>query len=110
MSRKIVTRKSLIIVESPAKCKKIEEILGPGYTCIASFGHLRNIPDLRAIDIENNFAITYSIIQEVIKLKQIEKIRKAILESDEVILASDDDREKENPKDYKIVSEWINNL
>jgi DNA topoisomerase-1 len=95
MSRKIVTRKSLIIVESPAKCKKIEEILGSGYTCIASFGHLRNIPDLRAIDIENNFAITYSIIQEVIKLKQIEKIRKAILESDEVILASDDDREGE---------------
>ena len=93
---KIVTKKSLIIVESPAKCKKIESILGPGYKCIASFGHLRNIPDLKSIDIENGFAITYSIIQEAIKLKQIEKIRKEILDADEVILASDDDREGES--------------
>jgi DNA topoisomerase-1 len=44
---------------------------------------------------ENDFAITYSIIQEPIKLKQIEKIRKEILDADEVILASDDDREGE---------------
>ena len=95
MSR-IVTKKSLIIVESPAKCKKIESILGPGYKCIASFGHLRNIPDLKSIDIENGFAITYSIIQEAIKLKQIEKIRKEIADADEVILASDDDREGES--------------
>ena len=93
---KIVTKKSLIIVESPAKCKEIESILGPGYKCIASFGHLRNIPDLKSIDIENGFAITYSIIQEAIKLKQIEKIRKEILDADEVILASDDDREGES--------------
>jgi len=93
---KIVTKKSLIIVESPAKCKKIESILGPGYKCIASFGHLRNIPDLKSIDIENGFAITYSIIQEAIKLKQIEKIRKEIADADEVILASDDDREGES--------------
>ena len=84
MFRKIVTKKSLIIVESPAKCKKIESILGPGYKCIASFGHLRNIPDLKSIDMENDFAITYSIIQENIKLKQIEKIRKEILDADEV--------------------------
>lgn len=95
MSR-IVTKKSLIIVESPAKCKKIESILGPGYKCIASFGHLRNIPDLKSIDIENGFAISYSIIQEAIKLKQIEKIRKEIVDADEVILASDDDREGES--------------
>lgn len=93
---KIVTKKSLIIVESPAKCKKIESILGPGYKCIASFGHLRNIPDLKSIDIENGFTITYSIIQEAIKLKQIEKIRKEIADADEVILASDDDREGES--------------
>jgi len=95
MSR-IVTKKSLIIVESPAKCKKIESILGPGYKCIASFGHLRNIPDLKSIDIENGFTINYSIIQEAIKLKQIEKIRKEIVDADEVILASDDDREGES--------------
>ena len=95
MSTKYKLTKSLIIVESPAKCKKIESILGPGYKCIASFGHLRNIPDLKSVDIENDFAINYSIIQEPIKLKQIEKIRKEILEADEVILASDDDREGE---------------
>ena len=76
MSRKIVTRKSLIIVESPAKCKKIEEILGSGYTCIASFGHLRNIPDLRAIDIENNFAPRFKTVDS--KEQQISKIKKAI--------------------------------
>ena len=93
---KIVTKKSLIIVESPAKCKKIESILGPGYKCIASFGHLRNIPDLKSIDIENGFAINYSIIQEAIKLRQIEKIRKEIIDADEVILAADDDREGES--------------
>jgi DNA topoisomerase-1 len=93
---KFVTKKSLIIVESPAKCKKIESILGPGYKCIASYGHLRNIPDLKSIAIENGFAITYSIIQEAIKLKQIEKIRKEIADADEVILASDDDREGES--------------
>ena len=96
MTTKYKLTKSLIIVESPAKCKKIESILGPGYKCIASFGHLRNIPDLKSIDIENGFAISYSIIQEAIKLKQIEKIRKEIVDADEVILASDDDREGES--------------
>jgi DNA topoisomerase-1 len=95
MSRKIVTRKSLVIVESPAKCKKIEGILGPGYKCIASYGHLRSIQGLDAIDTENGFAITYSIIQEDIKLKQIERIRKEIVDTDEVILATDGDREGE---------------
>jgi len=35
----------LVIVESPAKCKKIESYLGPGYKCIASFGHIRELAD-----------------------------------------------------------------
>lgn len=95
MSRKILTKTSLVIVESPAKCKKIESILGPGYKCIASYGHLRSIADLAAIDIENDFKIEYSVIQEDIKLKQIERIRKEIVASDEVILATDGDREGE---------------
>ena len=46
---------TLVIVESPAKCNKIESYLGPGYKVIASFGHLRNISGLEAIDINNNF-------------------------------------------------------
>ena len=33
----------LVIVESPAKCKKIESYLGPGYKCLASFGHIRQL-------------------------------------------------------------------
>ena len=86
---------SLVIVESPAKCKKIENYLGPGYKVIASFGHLRTISGLESIDIQNGFNTTYSVIQEPLKLKQIEKIRAEILKSDDVIIATDDDREGE---------------
>ena len=86
---------TLVIVESPAKCKKIESYLGTGYKVIASFGHLRNISGLEAINVNDNFATTYSIIQENLKLKQIEKIRSEIAKSDEVVIATDDDREGE---------------
>lgn len=86
---------SLVIVESPAKCKKIESYLGPGYKVIASFGHLRNISGLEAIDINNNFFTKYSVINEDLKLKQIEKIRSEIAKANDVIIATDDDREGE---------------
>ena len=86
---------SLVIVESPAKCKKIETYLGPGYKVIASFGHLRTIAGLKDIDVKNNFLTKYSIIQEELKLKQIEKIRTEITNADDVIIATDDDREGE---------------
>lgn len=86
---------SLVIVESPAKCKKIEGYLGAGYKVIASFGHLRTIDGLESIDVSNNFHTSYSIIQENIKLKQIEKIRSEIANANEVILALDGDREGE---------------
>ena len=87
--------KIVVIVESPAKCKKIEGYLGPGYKVIASFGHLRNLDGLSAIAIENGFKPTYTIIQEDLKLKQIEKLRSEIATADDVILATDDDREGE---------------
>jgi len=93
MPKKYTTSTTLIIVESPAKCKKIEEYLGPGYKCVATYGHLRTIPSLKNIDIENNFKPTYTVIDETIKKKQIEVLRKAIKNADEVILASDGDRE-----------------
>jgi DNA topoisomerase-1 len=86
---------SLVIVESPAKCKKIETYLGPGYKVIASFGHIRNISGLESIDINNNFNTKYSVIEEELKLKQIEKLRSEIAKSDDVIIATDDDREGE---------------
>jgi len=86
---------SLVIVESPAKCKKIESYLGPGYKVIASFGHLRTISGLESIDISNQFLTKYSVIPEELKLKQIEKIRAEITKSHDVIIATDDDREGE---------------
>ncbi len=95
MSKKMKTTTTLLIVESPAKCKKIEEYLGPGYKCIATYGHLQTIQSLKDIDINNNFKPTYSIINEPLKKKQIEVLRKAIKNADEVILSSDNDREGE---------------
>jgi DNA topoisomerase-1 len=95
MSKKYKTTTTLVIVESPAKCKKIEEYLGPGYKCIASYGHLRTLASLKDIDIQNNFNPTYSIINEALKKKQVEVLRKEIKAANEVILASDDDREGE---------------
>jgi len=95
MPKKIKTTKTLLIVESPAKCKKIEEYLGPGYKCVASYGHLRTIPSLKNIDIENNFKPTYSIIDEIIKKRQIDILRKEIEKADDIMLSSDSDREGE---------------
>jgi DNA topoisomerase-1 len=95
MSKKIKTTTTLVIVESPAKCKKIEEYLGPGYKCIATYGHLRSLASLQDIDIGNNFNPTYTIIDEPIKKKQIEILRKEIKNADHVILALDGDREGE---------------
>lgn len=95
MSKKIKTTTTLLIVESPAKCKKIEEYLGPGYKCVATYGHLQTIASLKDIDINNNFTPTYSIINEPLKIKQIEVLRKAIKNADDVILSSDADLEGE---------------
>jgi len=85
----------VVIVESPAKCKKIEEYLGPGYKCLASFGHLRELPSLDCIDFQDLYRPTYKIIDNAQKKKQIITLRNAINDSSEVILATDDDREGE---------------
>ena len=84
---------TLLIVESPAKCKKIEGYLGNGYKCMASFGHITELSGLKSIDIDNNFSPSYTIMES--KKQQISKLRKAIKEAKEVLLASDDDREGE---------------
>ena len=83
----------LVIVESPAKCNKIESFLGSEYKCIASFGHIRKLASLQNIDIQNNYRPTYDIDER--KTQQIAKMRKLIDSCDEVILATDDDREGE---------------
>ena len=84
----------LVIVESPAKCGKIESFLGPGYKCIASFGHIRQIANgLKSIDFENNYHVTFKTSPN--KSKYIANLRKSISKADEIILATDDDREGE---------------
>ena len=87
--------RSLIIVESPAKCQKIESYLGKDkYMCLASFGHIREIADgLKSIDVEHDFAIKFAIMSS--KYAQVAKLRTAIADAAEVILATDDDREGE---------------
>lgn len=93
MYRCMTFSKKLVIVESPAKCKKIESYLGTGYKVIACYGHLRDIHSLANIDIENGYKPTYTILDN--KKLIIEKIRKEIRSCYEVILATDDDREGE---------------
>ena len=91
----IVKRKYLIIVESPSKCKKIEEYLGEDYRCIASKGHLREINGLKSINTKGNFEISFSIIKE--KENHIKYMKQHIdlYHHDNIFLATDHDREGE---------------
>jgi DNA topoisomerase-1 len=88
--------KTLIIVESYSKCKKIETYLGNSYSVFASLGHVRELISIKDIDIENNFNPKYSLISDKKKAKHYENLRKEIKNADEVILATDDDREGES--------------
>lgn len=83
--------KTLVIVESPSKCKKIEQYLGKRYKVMASFGHFTKLDDLKQIDF-NTFDIKYKISNQ----KIIKQLREAIKVSDDVIIATDDDREGES--------------
>ena len=89
----VQAKNCLVIVESPAKCKKIEGFLGPGYRCIASFGHITTLQSLKDVDVRNHFKPTFKMIES--KSSHIQKLRAMIIKSDEVILATDDDREGE---------------
>ena len=82
-----------IIVESPAKCKKIESLL-PNTICKASFGHILDLKKgLGAIDVNNNFKPEYEVIPS--KSKVIKDLKYLVQTCDEIILASDLDREGE---------------
>jgi len=84
----------LIIVESPAKCSKIQGFLGLGYKVIASMGHIRGlVPDLDSIGLNKNFEPTYEFSKE--KAKAIAQLRACAKEADSIILCADDDREGE---------------
>lgn len=85
---------NLVIVESPAKAKTIEKILGKDFTVKSSFGHIRDLPKgNNAIDIEHGFKPSYEISSD--KTKVVSELRKAAKEADIVWLASDEDREGE---------------
>ena len=84
----------LVIVESPSKAKTIEKYLGSGYKVMASGGHVCDLPTKRlGVDIEHNFEPEYEINPD--KKETIEKLKKALQNSDEVFLATDPDREGE---------------
>ncbi len=86
--------KNLVIVESPAKAKTIEQFLGKDYVVKSSFGHIRDLPKKGLnIDIEHDFTPKYEVSQD--KKKVVAELKKIAQNSDEVILASDEDREGE---------------
>lgn len=90
-----MSKQTLVIVESPAKAKTIEKYLGPGYKVMSSIGHVRDLPKTNkdAVDVEGGFVPRYIISPG--KAKVIESLQKAAAKSDEVLLASDPDREGE---------------
>ncbi len=87
--------KNLVIVESPAKAKTIEGYLGKDFVVKSSFGHVRDLPlkGDKAIDVENDFAPTYVVSAD--KTKVISELKSLAKSSEEVWLATDDDREGE---------------
>lgn len=86
--------KNLVIVESPAKAKTIEKFLGPDFTVMSSFGHIRDLKSRgMSIDIDNGFLPEYEIPAE--KKDLVKKLKAAAKDADIVWLASDEDREGE---------------
>ncbi|WP_033822956.1 type I DNA topoisomerase [Kitasatospora sp. MBT63] len=99
--------KRLVIVESPAKAKTIKGYLGPGYIVEASVGHIRDLPGTAAevpdkytgevrrlgVDVDHDFAPIYVVNAD--KKSQVSKLKSLLAESDELFLATDEDREGE---------------
>ena len=100
---------TLVIVESPAKARTIEKYLGKGYTVESSIGHIRDLPKSAAdipekykgqawarlgLDVEHDFSPLYVVAPE--KRAHVAKLRKMAQDADEIILATDDDREGES--------------
>jgi DNA topoisomerase-1 len=86
-------KKQLVIVESPAKAKTIEQYLGKSYDVQSSFGHIRDLPKKNlSIDVKDNFKPTYQISDD--KQKIVNSLKRHAKGAD-VWLASDEDREGE---------------
>jgi len=85
---------NLVIVESPAKAKTIEKFLGKDYKVLASFGHVRALPSKQgSVDVAHDFEPKYHVLPE--SKKHIDAIKKALKDSDRLLLATDPDREGE---------------
>ena len=85
---------NLVIVESPAKCQKIQGFLGPGWKVVASMGHIRALEeDLTAVGLENDFEPRFHFMKD--KAKAIAQLKESAQGVTKVYLAADDDREGE---------------
>ncbi len=86
--------KNLVIVESPAKAKSINKILGKDYLVKASLGHVRDLPQKKlGVDIENGFQPEYELISG--RKKSVKELKDAAAKVDKIYLAPDPDREGE---------------
>src|SRR5574344_309359 len=89
--------KNLVIVESPSKSHTIEKYLGSDYKVLSSKGHIRDLATTGkyglGVDLEDNFKPNYVIVKG--KSKLVSELKSAIKDSDNVILATDPDREGE---------------
>lgn len=88
------SKKTVLIVESPAKGKTIESYLGKGYKVVASYGHVRDLPKSKlGIDVENDFEPQYMVPRG--SAARIKTLKNATKDADTILLATDLDREGE---------------
>jgi DNA topoisomerase-1 len=91
----MIMAKNLLIVESPAKAKTIEKILGKDFEVKSCYGHIRDLEkDDMGIDVNNNFAPRYKVPDD--KMKVVKELKQYAKKADTVWLASDEDREGES--------------
>ena len=89
-----MSKKPLLVVESPTKVRTLKKILGSGYDVAATMGHIKDLPPKEiGIDIENGFTPQYRTIPG--KQKVVTALKRAAGDTDEVYLAPDPDREGE---------------
>ena len=84
----------VVIVESPAKAKTINKYLGDNFTVLASYGHVRDLPEKNgSVDPDNDFAMSWE--EQAAASKRLNEIAKAVKSADRLVLATDPDREGE---------------
>ncbi|MCB1351070.1 MAG: DNA topoisomerase I, partial [Maritimibacter sp.] len=84
----------VVVVESPAKAKTINKYLGSNYTVLASYGHVRDLPAKDgSVDTEHDFDMTWEVGAD--SRKHVKAIADALKDDNELILATDPDREGE---------------